>query len=221
MTAGLQLFEIVDSKTLKKSFSPMVWRAKLALNHKNVTYETVPVTFLSIPVLIPKVCPNVTAPTVPTLKIADGEGLQDSQAIAEYVERNCPKGPSIFGKEPSEKNLQLFFDSYVSNRLHPDAENAAYFKTSREKSGKTLEEMAGDKAQNLKELKENLGLIHTALRKGDWVTGEQPGWADFTLIAALIWFNSFAPQTFEEGVLNVFDDQVLRSYWTRAQALIH
>lgn len=130
----------------------------------------------------------MTAPTVPTLKIADGEGLQDSLAIAEYIERNYPKGPSIFGQTASEKNLQLFFDSYVSTRLHPaiqrlvyiemyehqDAENAAYFKSSREKGGKTLEQLGGDQAQNLKELKDNLGLIHSALlRSGGWITGEQ------------------------------------------------
>ncbi|KAF9132528.1 hypothetical protein BGW39_011880 [Mortierella sp. 14UC] len=235
MTVGLQLFEVVDGKTRQKSFSPMVWRAKLALNHKNVPYETVPVTFIDIPVLIPKVCPNVKAPTVPTLKVADSEGLQDSLAIAEYVEKTHPKGPSIFGSNPSEKNLQLFFDSYVSTRLHPviqrlvyiemyedqDAENAAYFKSSREKGGKTLAELGGDRVQNLKELKDNLGLIHTALlRSGGWITGEQPGWADFTLISAFIWFHSFAPQKFEEGVLNAVDDQVLRSYWLKAQQLI-
>ncbi|KAF8943797.1 hypothetical protein BGZ47_005057 [Haplosporangium gracile] len=236
MTVGLQLFELVDGKTRQKSFSPMVWRSKLALNHKNVTYDTVPITFLDIPILIPKVCPNVTAPTVPTLKITGGEGLQDSLAIAEYVERNYPKGPSIFGQTPSEKNLQLFFESYVSTRLHPaiqrlvfiemyedqDADNAAYFKSSREKGGKTLEQLSGDQAQNLKELKDNLTLIHTALlRSGGWLTGEQPGWADFTLISAFIWFNSFSPQKFEEGILNAIDDQVMRNYWLKAQQLIH
>ncbi|KAG0297852.1 hypothetical protein BGZ96_004503 [Linnemannia gamsii] len=235
MHSELQLFEVVDGLTRKKSFSPMVWRAKLALNHKGASYKTIPVTFLDIPVLIPKVCPNVTAPTVPTLKIADGEGLQDSMAIAEYVEKNYPKGPSIFGTTPCERNLQLFFDSYVSTRLHPaiqrlvyiemhedqDADNAAYFKFSREKGGKTLKELGGDQAQNLKELKENLGLIHSALlRSGGWITGEQPGWADFTLISAFIWFNSFSPQKFEEGILNAMDDQVLRSYWLKAQQLI-
>ncbi|KAF9907451.1 hypothetical protein EC991_010915 [Linnemannia zychae] len=235
MTIGLQLFEIVDGKTRQKSFSPMVWRAKLALNHKNVSYETVPVTFIDIPVLIPKLCPNVKAPTVPTLKVADGEGLQDSLAIAEYAENTSPKGPSIFGTNPSEKNLHLFFDSYVSTRLHPaiqrlvyiemyedqDAENAAYFKSSREKGGKTLAELGGDRTQNLNQLKDSLGLIHTALlRSGRWITGEQPGWADFTLISAFIWFHSFAPQKFEEGVLNAVDDQLLRNYWAKAQQLI-
>lgn len=130
----------------------------------------------------------MTAPTVPTLKIADGEGLQDSLAIAEYVECNYPEGPSIFGQTASEKNLHLFFDSYVSTSLHPviqrlvyiemyedqDAENAAYFKSSREKCGKTLEQLGGDQAQNLKELKDSMRLIHTALlRSGGWITGEQ------------------------------------------------
>ncbi|KAF9360871.1 hypothetical protein BGX26_007288 [Mortierella sp. AD094] len=235
MSPTPKLFEIVDGKTRKVSFSPMVWRAKFALNRKKVAYETVPVTFLEIPVLIPKACPNVTAPTVPTLQIGQDEGLQDSLAIAEYLETTYPDRPSIFGSTPSEKNLQKFFESYVSSRLHPaiqrlvyiemynaqDAENGDYFKTSREKGGKTLEELGGDKAQNYKELKDNLGLIHTTLRSGEWVAGSEPGWADFTLIAAFIWFNSFSPQKFEESILNAFDDQVLRDYWQKAQSIIH
>ncbi|KAF9141737.1 hypothetical protein BGX30_004217 [Mortierella sp. GBA39] len=147
--------------TRQKSFSPMAWHSKLSLNQKNVTYETVTVTFLDIPVLIRKVCLNVTPPTVPALKIADGEGPLDSPAIAEYVERNYPKGPSIVAQTASEKNLQLFLDSYMcENHI---AENAAYFKSSREKGGKTLERCSGDQAQSLKELKDTLELIHMAL----------------------------------------------------------
>ncbi|KAG0000539.1 hypothetical protein BGZ65_004277 [Modicella reniformis] len=235
MTAP-KLFDLVDGKTRKVSFSPMVWRAKFALNHKKVAYETIPVTFLDIPVLIPKTCPNITSPTVPTMQISGNEGIQDSLAIAEYLEKTYPDGPSIFGREKSEKNLQKFFDSYVSSKLHPviqrlvyiemyeaqDDDNAAYFKSSREKSGgNTLENLGGDPNQNIKELKEHLGLIHKALGSGEFITGEQPGWADFTLLAAFIWFNSFSPQKFEEGVLNAFGDQVLRNYWQKAQALIH
>ncbi|KAF9438360.1 hypothetical protein BGZ76_008390 [Entomortierella beljakovae] len=235
MAPDLKLFEVVDGKTRKTSFSPMVWRSKFALNRKNVQYETVPVTFLEIPVAIPKACPNVKAPTVPTLQIGENQGLQDSLGIAEYLEKTYPDRPTIFGKTTSEKNLQKFFESYVSSRLHPaiqrlvfiemyeaqDADNASYFKTSREKGGKTLEELGGDKAQNYKELKENLGLIHTALRSGEWVAGSEPGWADFTLIAAFIWFNSFSPQKFEESILDAFDDQVLRGYWQKAQQIIY
>ncbi|KAF9563901.1 hypothetical protein EC968_004670 [Mortierella alpina] len=233
MTAGIKLFEIVDAK--KNSFSPMVWRAKLALNHKKISHETIPVTFLQIPVEIPKACPNVTAPTVPTMQVGNELGIQDSLAIAEYLEKTYPEAPTIFGKTESEKNLNRFFESYVSNKLQPaiqglvilnmykmqDPENAEYFKSSREKGGKTLEQLAGDKAQNIKDLKDNLGLIHGALKSGKFVCGEQPGWADFTLIAAFIWFNSFSPAEFEEAVLNAHDDNVLRGYWQKAQELIY
>ncbi|CAO3574453.1 unnamed protein product [Mortierella alpina] len=233
MTAGIKLFELVDAR--HKSFSPMVWRAKFALDHKKISYETVPVTFLQIPVEIPKACPNVTAPTVPTMQVGNDQGIQDSLAIAEYLEKTYPEAPSIFGKTESEKHLQRFFESYVSNKLQPsiqglvilnmhkqqDPENAEYFKTSREKGGKTLEQLAGDRAQNIKDLKDNLGLVHGALKSGKFVCGEHAGWADFTLISAFIWFNSFSPAEFEEAVLNAFDDNVLRGYWQHAQALIH
>lgn len=53
MTGTLKLFELVDSKTRTISFSPAVWRAKYALRHKNLPYESVPLTFLEIPVKIP------------------------------------------------------------------------------------------------------------------------------------------------------------------------
>ncbi|KAF9330001.1 hypothetical protein BG006_007020 [Podila minutissima] len=223
MIIAMKLFELVDGKTRKNFFSPMVWRAKFALNHKNVPYESIALTFTEIPKKIPEACANVTAPTVPTLKLETGEGLQASLAIAEYLERTYPDHPSIFGEDPSEKNLQKFLESYMSSKLHPafqrlvyiemyemqDEENGAYFKSSREKSdgGKTLQELGGDRAANLKEVKENLELIHTALKhSGGYVLGDKPGWADFVLISALIWLNSCAPQTFEEAVLNAIDD---------------
>jgi len=54
MTITLKLFELVDGKTRRISFSPAVWRAKFALNYKNVTYDSIPLTFLEIPIQIPK-----------------------------------------------------------------------------------------------------------------------------------------------------------------------
>lgn len=51
---------------------------------------------------------NVTAPTVPALKFADGEGLLDSPAIAEYVERNYPRVPPSLAKPPPRKTANSF-----------------------------------------------------------------------------------------------------------------
>lgn len=135
--------------------------------------------------------PNIGAPTVPTLVLEDGQGLTDSFAIAEYLEEKYPDRPSLFGANPSEKNLQRFFESYVQSKLHPsiqrmvyedmynmqDDANAHYFRSSREKSsGRPYTQIAGDRAENLKELRENLGLIHTALRGGGWILGTHRKW---------------------------------------------
>ncbi|KAG0046173.1 hypothetical protein BGZ83_008631 [Gryganskiella cystojenkinii] len=236
MTRTLKLFELVDGKTRQISFSPAVWRAKFALHYKNVPYESVPLTFLEIPIQIPKACPNVPAPTVPTLQLEDGSGLPDSFAIAEYLEEKYPDRPSLFGTNPSEKNLQRFFESYVQTRIHPaiqrmvfqpmyemqDDDNAHYFRSSREKSsGRPHTQIAGDRAENLKELKENLALIHRALLPGGWILGTHPGWADFVLAASFVWFHACTPKDFQEGILEAFDDQVLPNYWIKVQQYIY
>ncbi|KAF9329904.1 hypothetical protein BG006_007075, partial [Podila minutissima] len=160
MTITLKLFELVDGKTRQISFSPAVWRAKMALHYKGVTYESLPLTFLDIPKVIPQTCTNIAAPTVPTLVLEDGQGLTDSFAIAEYLEEKYPDRPSLFGANPSEKNLQRFFESYVQSKLHPsiqrmvyedmynmqDDDNAHYFRSSREKSsGRPYHLIAGDR----------------------------------------------------------------------------
>ncbi|KAF9438432.1 hypothetical protein BGZ76_007956 [Entomortierella beljakovae] len=204
MTFSVKLFELVDGKTRKISFSPAVWRAN----------------------------PNITAPTAPTLQIAPGEGLQDSLAIAEYLDEKYPDRPLIFGASPSEKKLQLFFQSYVQAKLHPaimrlvfegiydmqDPENAHYFRTSREKSaGMPYQEIPGDRAANLKELIDGLGLIHNALKSSPWILGDTPGWADFVIASSFAWFSSCSPENFKEGVLDAFDDQIFASFWERIQ----
>ncbi|KAF9389074.1 hypothetical protein CPC16_006071 [Podila verticillata] len=236
MTIALKLFELVDGKTHQISFSPAVWRAKMALHYKGVTYESIPLTFLEIPITIPKACPNIAAPTVPTLVLEDGQGLTDSFSIAEYLEEKYPDRPSLFGANPSEKNLQRFFESYVQSKIHPsiqrmvyedmynmqDDANAHYFRSSREKSsGRPYNMIAGDRAENLKELRENLGLVHTALRGGGWILGTHPGWADFVLASSMVWFNACSPKDFEEGVLDAFEDQVFRNYWIKVQQYVY
>ncbi|KAG0302911.1 hypothetical protein BGZ98_007127 [Dissophora globulifera] len=235
-TPTLKLFELVDGKTRKISFSPAVWRAKFALNYKKVSYESVPLNFLEIPIAIPAACPNVVSPTVPTLQLENGQGLMDSLAIAEYLEEKYPDRPSLFGKSPSEKNLQMFFQSYVQAKINPsiqrmvylnmhamqDPDTAHYFRTSREKSsGRPHHEIGGDLKVNMAELRENLGLIHTALRSSEWISGAHPSWADFVLAATFVWFDSCSPKEFQEGVLDAFDDQVMRNYWLKVQQYIY
>ncbi|KAG0230407.1 hypothetical protein BGW42_000953 [Actinomortierella wolfii] len=237
MTIALKLFELVDGKTRTVSFSPAVWRAKFALRYKNVPYETVPLTFLEIPTVIPSMCKNLINPTVPTIQLESGDGMIDSYSIAEYLEERYPDRPSLFGASPSEKHLQRFFESYVQSKLHPaiqrmvylpmygmqDEANAHYFRTSREKSsGRPHDLISGDRAENIRELKDNLALIRTQLmRTGGWILGDHPGWADFVLAAAFVWFNACTPKDFEEAILNAYDDQVIRNYWTRVQQYIH
>ncbi|KAF9175098.1 hypothetical protein BGX21_007727 [Mortierella sp. AD011] len=231
MAASLKLFELVDGKTRTISFSPAVWRARFALNYKKIPHEVVSLTFLEVPTVIHEACPNIDAPTVPTLQLETGQGLLDSLAIAEYLEEKYPDRPLLFGS-PAEKKLQLFFQSYIQARIHPaiqrlvfegmynmqDDENALYFRASREKSaGQPYQEIPGDRNENIKEIRENLGLIHNVLKSGDWIMGDHPGWADFVLASSFMWFSSCSPNDFKEGILEAFDDQVFPNFWNKIQ----
>ncbi|KAF9179404.1 hypothetical protein BGZ49_005154 [Haplosporangium sp. Z 27] len=102
-----------------------------------------------------------------------------------------------------------------------EGDNAHYFRTSREKSsGRPYQEIPGDRNENLRELRENLGLIHNALKSGSWILGDHPGWADFVLASSFVWFNACAPNDFNDGILQAFDDQIFTNYWHKVQQYI-
>ncbi|KAF2724507.1 hypothetical protein K431DRAFT_291599 [Polychaeton citri CBS 116435] len=97
-------------------WSPNVWKARLALNYKNIPYkthwlehQTIAPTLepLGIP---PNKGPYVSPHTVPTIHIPSPEDsyMMDSQAIATYLDETHPSPP-----------LRLTDPSYASTTLAP------------------------------------------------------------------------------------------------------
>ena len=86
----MKLYELVG-RDKSNSFSPFVWRAKLALAHKGFEYETVPLHFTEIK----ETLSFADAKTVPIL--VDGDKVTtDSWEICTYLEDTYPERPSLF-----------------------------------------------------------------------------------------------------------------------------
>lgn len=128
-------------------FSPFCWRARMALAHKGLNYETRPAPFTDIPGIAPS-----AGRTVPILTDGD-RTICDSWEIARYLEETYPDRPSLFGGGGGfaiSKQIESWVNASVSSvvvtlvlkdihdRLAPA--DQAYFRESREKRyGRSLE----------------------------------------------------------------------------------
>jgi glutathione S-transferase len=93
----MKLYELV-SRDHKNGFSPFVWRIKMALAHKGLEYELVPLHFTEIEDALG----FASSKTVPVL--VDGDNvISDSFKIACYLEETYPDRPSLFGGNAGER----------------------------------------------------------------------------------------------------------------------
>jgi glutathione S-transferase len=176
-------------------FSPYCWRSKLALAHKNLTFETVPWRFTEkdaigfsgqgkVPVLV------------------DGETVvSDSQAIAEYLEAAYPNEASLFG-DASGRALTQFIKAWAESVLHPaiarivlpdilarlHPKDQAYFRETREKAfGMKIEDVAAGRAAAIAAFEAALAPLRATLRVQGFVAGNAPAYADHIVFGALQW----------------------------------
>lgn len=118
--------------------------------------------------------------------IHDGKVVQDSWAIAVYLEKTFPNAPSLFHGniglhkffyDYATKNIPLIISRFVildvaSNCGSPETQ--AWFRQNREQRfGTTLEEFHGDTSKNIADLKQALVPIHQVLKDYPFLTGDK------------------------------------------------
>lgn len=188
----MKLYELIG-RDKNIGFSPFVWRVKLALAHKDLNYETVPLHFTEI-----KDSLSFTdASTVPVL--VDGNNvISDSWEIVCYLEEAYPDRPCIFSDHHAAKlfNFQMgmpllapLFRTIVSDIysvIHDMDKD--YFRTSREaRIGCTLEEAAKDYEQSFPTFKANLVPYSQFFRREQYMGGAGPSYQDYALYAMFLW----------------------------------
>ncbi len=176
-------------------FSPYCWRIKLALAHKNLSFETVPWR------LTDKAAIAFSGQgKVPVL--VDGKTVvSESQAIAEYLESAYPNEASLFG-EPPARALTMFIKAWTEDILHPaiarivipdvfarlHPKDKAYFREAREKSwGMKIEDFHNSRAEYLAAFKAALAPLRSTLKVQSFVAGSSPTYADHIVFGALQW----------------------------------
>lgn len=222
MSTARRLYDLAGAE-LDRRFSPYCWRVKMALAHKGLEVETIPWRFTEkdaiafskqgrVPVLI------------------DGERwINDSWAIADYLETTYPNRASLFGG-PSGKALARFHANWSDGFMqlgmlklvvldiwkHVDPKDRDYFRKSREERfGKTLEEVVADRDKSVATFREGLLPLRLTLRTQKFLGGDAPLYADYAIFGGFQWcrcisdFKLLAPDdpvyAWRERMLALFD----------------
>lgn len=203
-------------RDLKLRFSPYCWRAKMALAHKGLAFDTVPTPFTGIAAV-----EAGASTTVPVIN-DDGEVVHDSFDIALYLDEAYPDAPLLFGGEAMVA-ASRFVEGWAFQTLHPvimriivkdihDALGEAdrpYFRSSREaRLGRSLEEHQTGAAANAEPLRAALEPVRRTLTRHEWLGGASPHFADYILFGSLMWLRTVAghlPLGAEDGVLSWFE----------------
>jgi glutathione S-transferase len=194
MSAALTLYDLAGAEADRR-FSPYCWRVKMALAHKGLAAEAVPWRFTEKDVIA-----FSKQGRVPVL--VDGERwINDSWAIADYLETAYPQRPSLFGGAAG-KALARFHanwaDAFVQPGMlklvvldiwkHVAAKDRDYFRKSREERfGKTLEEMVAERDKNVVTFRESLLPLRLTLSTQKFLGGEAPLYADYALLGSFQW----------------------------------
>jgi glutathione S-transferase len=203
-------------------FSPYCWRTKLALAHKNLSFESVPWHFTEKDTLA-----FSNQSKVPVL--VDGETtISDSHAIAEYLENAYPNEASLFG-DASSRALIGFVKAWTEDVLHPaiaplvvrdiwallDPKDQAYFRETRERFlGRKLEAFAPERETYLAAFKKALTPLRRTLKVQNFVAGTAPNYADHIVFGALQWARLTAqtPLLDDEPEISAWMAAVLGTY---------
>lgn len=194
MSGALKLYDLAGAEADRR-FSPYCWRVKMALAHKGLAVETIPWRFTEkdaiafsqqgrVPVLI------------------DGERwVNDSWAIADYLETAYPERPSLFGGAQGRALARFhanWADSFLQAGMlklvlldiweHVDPKDRDYFRKSREERfGKTLEEMVAGRDKSVLAFRDSLLPLRLTLKTQKFLGGETPLYADYAILGSFQW----------------------------------
>jgi glutathione S-transferase len=182
-------------------FSPYCWRTIMALAHKRLDYERVPMKFTDRSPIAAS-----GQERVPVLE-EDGRTIADSWTIACHLEDSYPDRPSLFACAAARAQA-LFFNRWVDAAVHPELrvilvpdvhglthpDDTDWFKDNRETTfGRSLDALRRERPVALRRLAAVLEPVRTTLASEDFLSGEAPAYADYILFGSLMWARSSSP----------------------------
>jgi glutathione S-transferase len=196
----LKLFELVGVEETRP-FSPYCWRIRMALAHKGLAAQSIPWRFTEKDVI-----GAYRSDKVPVL--LDGDtAVNESWAIANYLEDNFPDAPSLFGGEGGRamaRMLNWWGDIVVIGGMFPlivadihahlGPVDQTYFRQSREaRLRKTLEQAAETRDSAVEGFRKSLDPLRLTLKSQPFVGGEAPNYADYIMFGGFQWARAISP----------------------------
>ncbi|MEF2070969.1 glutathione S-transferase family protein [Consotaella aegiceratis] len=194
------LYDLVG-RDAARPFSPHCWKVRMALKHKGLAFETVPVPFTQIPAI-----EGGATKTVPLLR--DGDRLVvDSFAIAEYLDEAYSERPTLFGGEGG-RALSRFVESWSQRTIHSRITtfavldihdilgdvDQAYFRGDREaKLGRALEDVQAGREGRVDDFLKAIEPLRATLQRQPFLGGEAPLFADYIVFGAFQWLRIASP----------------------------
>ncbi len=189
----IQLYELVGKDD--RRFSPYCWRTRMALEHKGLVYETIPVRFTDKDRIA-----FSRQEHVPVIRDG-GTVVYDSWAIAEYLEETYTDEPSLFGGETG-RGLARFLNAWTDRALHlalirlvvadifdhVDPADRDYFIQSRSaRFGKPPAEVQTRSEHDLKQFTDAVSVVRAGLDGQDFMSGTAPAYGDYIVFGAFAW----------------------------------
>lgn len=191
---SLILYELCGADTARP-FSPYAWRARMALKHKGLDFETRAKPFTQVASIAPEV-----GKTVPIL--VDGDRtICDSWAIAVHLEETYADRPSLFGGPGGLAAAKLIegwanasVSAMIARMIVKDIcdvlapEDQSYFRSTREQRfGMSLEEVQEGREKRLSDLATALLPLHLMLKSQPFIGGDRPLQSDYMLFGTFQW----------------------------------
>jgi glutathione S-transferase len=218
--AMLILYELCG-RDPERVFSPHCWKARMALAHKGLEFQTRPTPFTKVPEIA-----GGFSKTVPVLD-DDGTLVRDSFDIALYLERKFPDRPSLFGG-PGGEAMARFFEKWSLLTIHAQLmrcivadihsvlgdEDQAYFRSTREaRFGMPLEEVQVGREERLDAFHRSLQPLRETFATQPFLGGDGPLFADYIVFGPFQWARMTSPMK----VLS--DDDPVAEWFGRCVAL--
>lgn len=220
-STALTLYELAGADPGLR-FSPHCWKTRMALAHKGLDAERIPVRFMEKDKIA-----FSGQPLVPVL-VDDGTTVCDSWRIALHLEERFPNRPSLFGGAGTVP-LTAFVNKWADAILAPaitriilldihdllEGEDRDYFRATREnRLEMTLEEVVADRAGNLAAFRKALAPLRRLLKEGDFIAGDAPAYADYCVFGmfAWAWCASTAELVEDDDPVSAWRDRLLDAF---------
>ena len=205
-----------------RRYSLFSWRARMALRHKGLDFESIAVLLSDKAVI-----EFSGGKTVPVLKDKDMV-VRDSWKIAEYLENRYKDAPPLFGGEIG-RGVSQAFNTWVDRTIVPAMlrtiaadihervaqEDEDYFRQTMEKVLRmTLEESRAGRDEAVLQLGKLLAPLQEAFKRQAFMGGAKAAYADYILFSVFQWARVMSPQELlgPEDPLCRWREQVLDLY---------